>query len=50
MALINLLEEIRTATEFTDYAVAVRYPGPIEPVTEYEYNGAVRSAEMTTNN
>ena len=46
MALINLLEEIRTAAELTDYAVAVRYPGPIEPVTENEYKEAVRIAEM----
>ena len=42
---IALPEEIRTAAELTDYAVAVRYPGPMEPVTEHEYNDAVRIAE-----
>jgi len=42
---IALPEEIRTAAELTDYAVAVRYPGPMEPVTEHEYNDAMRIAE-----
>ena len=42
---IALPEEIRAAAELTEYAVAARYPGPIEPVTEHEYNEAVRIAE-----
>ena len=42
---IALPEQIQAPAELTDYAVAPRYPGPIEPVTEHEYNDAVRIAE-----
>ena len=43
---IGLPEQIRTAAELSDYAVEARYPGPMEPVTEDEYKGALKIAEM----
>lgn len=42
---ISLPEQIRAAAELSEYAVAARYPGPIEPVTEEEYKEAVEIAE-----
>jgi HEPN domain-containing protein len=42
---VFLQEEIRAAAELTDYAVENRYPGPFEPVTEEEFNRALRIAE-----
>ncbi|MBW2340676.1 MAG: HEPN domain-containing protein [Deltaproteobacteria bacterium] len=42
---IALPEEIQAAAELSDYAVAARYPGPIESVTKNEYNDALRIAE-----
>jgi len=42
---IPLPEEIRTAAELTDYAVATRYPGTFEPVTEEEFKRALGIAE-----
>ncbi len=31
---INLPEDVRLAASLSDYAVAARYPAPVEPVTE----------------
>jgi len=42
---LNLPEEARRAPILTDYAVLTRYPGDLEPVTEEEYQEAVRIAE-----
>jgi HEPN domain-containing protein len=42
---INLPEDVRLAASLSDYAVAARYPGPVEPVTEEEYREAVSLAE-----
>ena len=42
---INLPEDVRLAASLSDYAVAARYPGPVEPVTEGEYREAVSLAE-----
>jgi len=38
---IILPEDVRLAAGLSDYAVAARYPGPMEPVTEEEYQEAV---------
>jgi HEPN domain-containing protein len=43
---LNLPEEAKSAPILTDYAVLTRYPGDLEPVTEEEYQKAVRIAEM----
>ncbi len=43
---LNLPEEAKKAPILTDYAVLTRYPGDFEPVTEEEYQEAVRIAEM----
>jgi len=43
---LNLPEEAKRAPILTDYAVLTRYPGDLEPVTEEEYQEAVRIAEM----
>ena len=37
-------EPVRAAAALTDYAVETRYPGPFEPVTQEEYEEAVRVA------
>jgi HEPN domain-containing protein len=42
---INTPQEILEAVELNPYAVATRYPGTIEPVTETEYREAIRIAE-----
>jgi HEPN domain-containing protein len=38
---ITLPEDVRRAAGLSDYAVAARYPGPMEPVTEEEYQEAI---------
>ncbi len=43
---IALLSEVEAAASLTDYAVLMRYPGDLEPVTEEEYREAVRLAEV----
>ncbi len=43
---IALPSEVEAAASLTDYAVLMRYPGNIEPVTEEEYHEAVRLAEV----
>jgi len=42
---VILSEEIKASAELTDYSVESRYPGPFEPVTEEEFNGALKIAE-----
>ena len=42
---ISLPEKIRGGAELSDYAVGVRYPGPMESVTEDEYREALEIAE-----
>ena len=42
---ISLPEKIRGGAELSDYAVEVRYPGPMESVTEDEYREALKIAE-----
>lgn len=42
---IYLPEKIREAAELTDYSVEARYPGPFEPVTEIEFQSALKVAE-----
>jgi HEPN domain-containing protein len=42
---LNLPEEAKGAPILTDYAVLTRYLGDLEPVTEEEYQEAVRIAE-----
>jgi HEPN domain-containing protein len=42
---ISLPEDVRLAASLSDYAVAARYPGPMEPVTEEEYQEAIALAE-----
>lgn len=37
--------EVQDAASLTDYAVLRRYPGDFEPITEEEYQEAVRLAE-----
>ena len=41
---INLPEDIKDAAGLTEYAVARRYPGAMEPVTHQEYKQAVSLA------
>jgi HEPN domain-containing protein len=38
--------EVQDAAGLTDYAVVSRYPGDLEPVTEEEYQDAVRLAAV----
>ncbi len=38
-------DEIRAASDLTDYSVEARYPGPFEPVTEIEFKDALKTAE-----
>ncbi len=42
---ISLPSEVEAAAILTDYAVLTRYPGNLEPITDEEYNEAVRLAE-----
>ena len=42
---LNLPEEAKGAPILTAYAVLTRYPGDLEPVTEEEYQEALRIAE-----
>ena len=39
-----LPEEIKSSAELTDYSVESRYPGPFEPVTEEEFQRALKIA------
>ena len=43
---VTLPEEVREAAILTEYAVETRYPGTSEPVTETEFNDALRIAEV----
>lgn len=38
--------EIEKAAELTDYAVMSRYPSSVEPISEEEYQEAIRLAEV----
>ncbi len=38
---LSLPEDVRLAAGLSDYAVAARYPGPMESVTEEEYREAI---------
>lgn len=40
---------IQAADILTDYAVSSRYPGEVEPVSEAEYQEALRLAELAVN-
>jgi len=42
---VTLPEEIKVSAELTDYSVESRYPGPFEPVTEEEFQRALKIAE-----
>lgn len=42
---VQIPEDVQTSAILTHYAVAARYPGDDEPVTEDEYREAVRLAE-----
>jgi HEPN domain-containing protein len=42
---ISLPEDVRLAAALSEYAVEARYPGPVEPVTEEEYQQAIALAE-----
>jgi HEPN domain-containing protein len=42
---VPLPEEIKVSAELTDYSVESRYPGPFEPVTEEEFQRALKIAE-----
>ena len=42
---VPLPEEVKVSAELTDYSVESRYPGPFEPVTEEEFNRALKIAE-----
>mgnify|MGYP001100756674 CR=1 FL=1 len=42
---VLLPEEIKVSAELTDYSVESRYPGPFEPVTEEEFQRALKIAE-----
>lgn len=43
---VTVAEEVRRAVDLNPYAVATRYPGEIEPVTEDEYLEALRLADV----
>jgi len=43
---LNVPETVQETAGLTDYAVLTRYPGDLEPVTEEEYQEAIRLAEM----
>lgn len=42
----ELPEEIRAGAELSEYAVEARYPSPMEPVTEQEYDEAIATSEQ----
>jgi HEPN domain-containing protein len=42
---IAVPDEIRPAVRLTEFAVESRYPGPVEPVTETEYESALAISE-----
>lgn len=42
---ISLPQEVRGGAELSDYAVEARYPSPMEPVTEDDYQDAVKIAD-----
>ena len=42
---VPLPEQIKVSAELTDYSVESRYPGPFEPVTEEEFQRALKIAE-----
>ena len=42
---VSLPEEIKASAELTDYSVESRYPGPFEPVTEEEFQRALKIAQ-----
>ena len=42
---VTLPEEIKASAELTDYSVESRYPGPFEPVTEEEFQRALKIAQ-----
>lgn len=42
---VCLPEDIRNAAVLTDYSVEARYPGPFEPVTEEDFNTALKISE-----
>ena len=42
---VPLPEEIKVSAELTGYSVESRYPGPFEPVTEEEFQRALKIAE-----
>lgn len=42
----ELPEKIRAGAELSDYAVEARYPSPMEPVTEQEYQEAIAASEQ----
>ena len=42
---IEVPSEVKEAIILTRYAVETRYPGIVEPITEEEYQGAIRLAE-----
>jgi HEPN domain-containing protein len=42
----ELPEEIRAGAELSDYAVEARYPSPMEPVTEQEYEEAISISKI----
>jgi HEPN domain-containing protein len=42
---VILPEEIKASAELTDYSVESRYPGPFEPVTEEEFQRALKIAQ-----
>jgi HEPN domain-containing protein len=42
----ELPEEIRAGAELSNYAVEARYPSPMEPVTEQEYEEAISISKI----
>jgi HEPN domain-containing protein len=42
---VMLPERIKVSAELTDYSVESRYPGPFEPITEEEFQRALKIAE-----
>ncbi|MBN2090124.1 HEPN domain-containing protein [candidate division KSB1 bacterium] len=43
---IEIPPEVDAAAELTVFAWEARYPGPVEPVTEQEYQNAVKMASL----
>jgi HEPN domain-containing protein len=42
---IDVPDDVKQSKILTDYAVDARYPGVYDPVSEYEYNEALKLAE-----